>query len=45
MLTGRQWPTFLTTLAFGIYFGHTSVGQWCMGRIDWVFAQINSWLS
>lgn len=45
MLNGRQWPTFLVTLLFGLYFGHTSAGQWVMGRVDWVFGQINQWLS
>lgn len=45
MLNGRQWPTFVVTLIFGCYFGHTSAGQWCMARVDDFFGLVNSWLS
>jgi hypothetical protein len=45
MLNGRQWPTFLVTLIFGTYFGHTTAGQWCMARVGEFFAMVNDALS
>lgn len=44
-LDGKQWPTFVVTLLFGTYFGHTVPGQWLMERLNDLFRWINGWLS
>ncbi|MGW4476822.1 hypothetical protein ACWENQ_44825 [Nonomuraea sp. NPDC004354] len=44
-LDGKQWPTFSVTLIFGIYLGHTSLGQWCMSMVNDLFAWASGLLS
>lgn len=45
MLNGRQWPTFVVTLLFGLYLGHTSLGEWIMSWVDKFFGWINGLLA
>ncbi len=45
MLKGKQWPTFITTLVFGLYLGTTTVGQWIMTPVNAFFGWLNGFLA
>ncbi|GIH69416.1 hypothetical protein [Sphaerimonospora thailandensis] len=44
MIKGRQWPTFITAVLFGLYLGTTPVGEFIKGIVKSFFTALTGWL-